>query len=98
MPLQMKVHEATKLRAELKETIKRASNLRPIADDVLDELESQNQHLNFNRNHPTSILEPTATGARIGAREPRQSYGELLELDERPVATIIKAWFVCGLK
>lgn len=90
----LKVREAKKLQRELKDFLRRMVDLRKIQPDILDEMEQQNSGVNFNRDHPSSILVPTAFGARIGASHPRQSYGDVLDIDTDPLGDIVKTWIV----
>lgn len=68
----------------------------PVAPDIEAAIVAQNEIVNFNPDHESSILDVEGATGRVGARAPRDSYAKLLRIDKSEIGEIQKRYIVDG--
>lgn len=82
---------------ELEAMARRCETLGEKSDDVRKAIVGANEAVNFDPNNNFSILEVHSDGSgAVGARHPRGSYADLLQIPDRTIANIYYHYIVDG--
>lgn len=94
--IRIRIREDGDLSRDLGDIADRARSVGEVSGAIAEALTRQNERVSFDPDHAGSILEVEGETGRIGARAPRQSYAEVLRIDDDEIGDITKAWIVSG--
>ena len=92
--IRIKITENGDLAGDLRDMSDRARNLGDVDAEVAAAIVEHNAGVNFDPDHPASILEVAAGDGSIGARGNRGSYADLLDIPDDEIGDILKRHIV----